>query len=563
MKTPPNPSSSKSSASKLRVRRSIVELQHEYEQGNKKPLEDLMRAWKGIKELAYDDPKSFFTLGGYHGEPFRGAGYGNGTFWGGYCNHGNVLFPTWHRIYCLKIEEALQSITGCASVMLPYWDETAKYPNESAGEPQYQGVPWAFTRPTFELDGVTIPNPLKSFKLPLAIADNISDNDSLGTGGGVYGKYLGYETVRYPLSGLVGTPEAQADSEKHNAQFTEEQATSLLSQNVLAWIDNTVVIPGGKITYDIGVAGQFAKCLDAPNYTVFSNTTSAQQWNDIHEASQHVVPLEEPHNHLHLAMGGFDLPLAYKQPDFSPIDGANGDMGENDTAALDPIFYFHHCNIDRVFWLWQKKHADQGYLDKLDLIDAYPGTNSTDSQGSTPGVPSNAWLTLESPLSPFTKQEQGQARPYTSLDCVNIEKQLGYTYSKGSLEEGSPLLKAAATVPTSTKALRVTRINKAPIKGSFIVAAYRHGAGGEKQLIGLKAVLNRWDSGFCANCQTHLEVKASFPIPLPTASKSASVSATAETDAAENYSVEIVGRAHNQVQMAKLAVAKPYRVELR
>ena len=556
--------STKPSPSKLRVRRSIVEMQHEYEQGNKKPLEDLMRAWKGIKELAYDDPKSFFTLGGYHGEPFRGAGYGNGTFWGGYCNHGNVLFPTWHRIYCLKIEEALQSIPGCASVMLPYWDETAKYPNESAGEPQYQGVPWAFTRPTFELDGETIPNPLKSFTLPLTIADNISDNGSLATGGGVYGKKKGYETVRYPLSGLVGTAEAQAESEKHNALFTEKEATALLNQNVLAWLDNTVVVDGKSLSYPIGVGDQFAQCLNAPNFTVFSNTTSAQQWNALLEESQTpVVPLEEPHNHLHLAIGGFDLPVTFKQPDFSPIDGANGDMGENDTAALDPIFYFHHCNIDRVFWLWQKKHADKGYLDKLDLIDAYPGTNSTDSQGATPGVPSNSWLTLESPLSPFTKGERGHERPYTSLDCVNIEKQLGYTYSKGSLEEGSPLLKAAATARTSTKVLHVSRINKAPIKGSFIVAAYRHGAGGEKQLIGLKAVLNRWDSGFCANCQTHLEVKASFPIPIPTASKSALRGAPAQADTADNYSVELVGRAHNKVEMARLTVAKPYRIELR
>jgi tyrosinase len=36
----------------LRVRRSIQEIQNEYTAGNKKPLEDVMRAWKGIKELA-------------------------------------------------------------------------------------------------------------------------------------------------------------------------------------------------------------------------------------------------------------------------------------------------------------------------------------------------------------------------------------------------------------------------------------------------------------------------------------------------------------------------------
>ena len=62
-----------------RVRRSIQELQDEYTSGNKKPLADLMRAWKGIKELDPADPRSFFVLGGYHGEPFRGAGWGNAS----------------------------------------------------------------------------------------------------------------------------------------------------------------------------------------------------------------------------------------------------------------------------------------------------------------------------------------------------------------------------------------------------------------------------------------------------------------------------------------------------
>ena len=60
----------------LRVRRSIQDLQDDFMKGNKKPLEDLMRAWKGIKELPPDNPRSFFVIGGYHGAPFRGAGWG-------------------------------------------------------------------------------------------------------------------------------------------------------------------------------------------------------------------------------------------------------------------------------------------------------------------------------------------------------------------------------------------------------------------------------------------------------------------------------------------------------
>ena len=45
-------------------------LEDQYKKGDKQPLEDLVRAWKGIKDLDPKDGKSFFVLGGYHGEPF-------------------------------------------------------------------------------------------------------------------------------------------------------------------------------------------------------------------------------------------------------------------------------------------------------------------------------------------------------------------------------------------------------------------------------------------------------------------------------------------------------------
>jgi tyrosinase len=331
------------------------------------------------------------VLGGLHGEPFRGAGWGSSVYWGGYCNHGNVLFPTWHRVYLLKLEEALQSIPGCQDVMLPYWDETSD-------DSLQNGIPWALTQENFVLDGVTISNPLRSFVFNQSIQDFINGDDPN------YSKPKGYETVRYPLSGLVGSAEDRAATEKHNAQYPNySDNVKLLNQNVIAWLTSTVVIDGKPIS--TSVKTRYINCLDAPNYTVFSNTSSAAQWNaDCDSGVPPVVSLESHHNAIHLAVGGFDVP----GDDRSPIAGANGDMGENDTAGLDPIFFFHHCFVDRVFWLWQKKH---GFTDHLPVMAEYPGTNSVDSQGPTPGVAPNSWLTLDSPLNPF-KDEDGVT--YTS-----------------------------------------------------------------------------------------------------------------------------------------------------
>ncbi|MGW4774375.1 tyrosinase family protein [Nocardia sp. NPDC004278] len=50
---------------------------------------------------------------------------------------------------------------------------------------------------------------------------------------------------------------------------------------------------------------------------------------------------------------------------------ANGDMGENDTAVFDPIFCFHYCVIDYVFWV---SHKRRGFTDRLSLRNtAYSG----------------------------------------------------------------------------------------------------------------------------------------------------------------------------------------------
>lgn len=475
-----------------RVRRSLTELEDEYGSDIKQPLEDLMRAWKGIKELPPDDLRSFFVLGGYHGEPFRGAGWGIGEnlFWGGYCHHGNVLFPVWHRAYLYALENALRSIPGCEEVTMPFWDECS-------ADSLQKGIPWSLTAETFELDGQTIANPLRSYVFPLNIVDHIHGDIPN------YSKRAGYETVRYPYSGLVGSKAEEEATAKHNEQWSYPQAVQVLDENIIAWLKHKIVIKGKEV--NIGIYKAFVNCLGAPNYTVFSNTTSAAAWND--NAPQ-VEPLESPHNKVHLAIGGYDVPTGPNKGDDSVIPGANGDMGENDTAALDPIFYFHHCFIDRVFWMWQQGN---GATTELQVVEGYPGTNSADSQGATPGIAPNTWLNMDTPLDPFEWEVDGELRKITGQDLFNIETQLDYTYGPGSLEDldAAPthLDAAAADEPK----LHVTGIDRGGIRGSFLIVASAE-VDGETQVIGSEAVLSRWNVGGCANCQTHLMASASFPL---------------------------------------------------
>jgi tyrosinase len=399
----------------LRIRKDITTLSNA-------ELDRLVKAFDHIcNTLPPTDFHSFYQIAGYHGMPFRGAGWANNSWWGGYCNHGNILFPTWHRAYLQRLEDALRTAPGCSDLALPYWNELVTQSGKG-----YVGVPPPiFLQENYvyledpDLKGKSIKNPLFSYRLQKSIVDNTSP-DTVATHGN-YTKLKNYETVRYPYSGLMGAGDIE-ETEKHNAQVSalgRDRTNEILCENVLRWLNmKTFDTHDGK-TVQAGVGKDFEACLNAPNYTVFSNTTSAKAWNDDHMDDlgfAKVVPLETPHNKIHLAVGGFDVP---GQGDYDVYPGANGDMGENNTASFDPIFYFHHCFIDLMFWRWQQNKRATDKLDikySEDVTPDYPGTNSVDSQGPTPGVMANATLTLDSPLTPFTKQDPstGQEVPKTS-----------------------------------------------------------------------------------------------------------------------------------------------------
>ena len=509
------------SVKKPRIRYSVRQLQEMYDNGNKEPLENLWRAWMGIKALPPEDINSFFNLAGYHGEPFTGGGAYNPKYWGGYCNHGNVLFPTWHRVYCLKVEEALRTIVP--DVTLPYWDETSE-------DSLKMGIPKALTQQTVLLpkreddpEGTTyitvdgkeyrrVDNPLISFTLPEKIDD--LKNDPVQPY--AYTKHAGYTTVRYPLSGLVGTEEARIKTLIHNDKYSYyPDNVTLLDKNIVAWLnagatrpphDHSPPRPGS-------IHSKFVNCLQAPTYTLFSNTVSASAYNAKHPEAP-VTPLESPHNDIHLAVGGYDFP-GFR---VGQVAGSNGDMGENNTASFDPIFFFHHCNVDRMFWLWQEQ---TGHTDDFDIDTDDPGARSDtlpNGQGPTPNFVDNAVLSMDTPLTPFMVSPEKNQRMYTSRDAINIRKQMGYTYSDGSLDKDQlmKLVKPKARGMAHGKVLRVYGINRELFAGSFIINVYAN-VDGEEIYIGNESILSRWSVKQCANCLNHLPVEAFFPLDELTA----------------------------------------------
>jgi tyrosinase len=529
-------------------RRSIYDLVDDRENGKPEALDTLMRAWKGIQGRPPDHADSFFVIGGYHGEPFRGAGTTDAAvWWGGFCEHGTVLFPTWHRAYLHRLEKALQSVEGCERVMQPFWDECDPRARKD-------GLPAVFTDPTYTYaDGETIPNPLKSYTLPLELEDQVT-NEVPGDAS-IYTKPAGYTTVRYPLSGLVGNSCDAAATAAHNAQHSDDaQNTKDLNGIVVDWLTAQPYPPSS--TSPTSVQGldfdKFLQSLQTPTYTLFSNTTSQNAWNAAHANGPVVFALENPHNNIHVAIGGIDIPT-YKR---SRIPGANGDMGENDTAALDPIFYFHHCFIDYVFWTWQRRHGATQWFD-IDPND--PGAIATPPGAQTPaGRGQNEQLSMDSPLNPFRTGEGPAARAMTSRDVVDIGN-LGYRFGPGSLDEYANPDTPIPPFPDGP-VVHVSGINRGRIAGSFVIAAHAE-SDGEKRLIGFEAVLSRWHVAGCANCQLHLESKATFPVPSHlhelAASRPEVITASVHTREGLHGGAPIAAGAH------VLSPSTPFNVEVR
>ncbi|EKJ70223.1 hypothetical protein FPSE_09597 [Fusarium pseudograminearum CS3096] len=156
-------------------------------------------------------------------------------------------------------------------------------------------------------------NPLFAYTLQQVLADNHTTTDVSR-----YTKPAGYQTVRYPLSGLVGNVKDKHETEVHNAGQGLDDGTVDIKDD-----GDPLTRLHPPDTYSIYF--RFQICLKVPNYTIFSNKASMAKYIQDHGGKPHYgIAPEEPHNAIHLALGGSYQKAVYNA---DPILGANGDMG--------------------------------------------------------------------------------------------------------------------------------------------------------------------------------------------------------------------------------------------
>ncbi|KAG8891850.1 hypothetical protein FRB99_003288, partial [Tulasnella sp. 403] len=111
--------------------------------GDQKQFSLYIQALQEMQDDAQSQFTSHFQIGGIHGRPYTPWDSSGGPepvseAWGGYCTHGSVLFPTWHRPYMALYEQVLQShaveiakkyqvdqagwLAAANTLRMPFWD---------------------------------------------------------------------------------------------------------------------------------------------------------------------------------------------------------------------------------------------------------------------------------------------------------------------------------------------------------------------------------------------------------------------------------------------------------
>jgi hypothetical protein len=135
-------------------------------------------------------------------------------------------------------------------------------------------------------------------------------------------------------------------------------------------------------------------------------TTYPEFQNALESGAGLSSPSQQMHNGLHGWVGG---PL--------------GQMSSPAISPFDPLFYLHHCNIDRLWAMWQADGHDYDYPTTGGSAEHNRNSIMYPWVGGTPGYGTNAAIASSIPMPDFSSL--GIQRNVDTLDYRNA---YGYTY---------------------------------------------------------------------------------------------------------------------------------------
>ena len=289
----------------------------------KKALESYAKGIKVMLGLPPDHPQNWFRNAFIH---FLD------------CPHGNWWFFAWHRGYLGTFEQTIRKLSGDREFAIPYWDwtELPRVPAE-----MFNGVldphqaRYAPSTKNLSVFSGFYKTALKAFWISLSDAQKAqlvlrgyADLDTL------WSDVTGYSTdLKEGISGNMAyaNPCGSRYLTRENPRLDDKTSYNVSQAVVYSGLS----APSFYNESDESLS--FSSCRTLSHNTAPSSTTKFSILEGL------------PHNKVHNYIGGVG-PL-------SP--GPFGNMANN-LSPIDPIFFLHHSNMDRLWDLWTRKQQMLG-----------------------------------------------------------------------------------------------------------------------------------------------------------------------------------------------------------
>ncbi|HLK17080.1 MAG TPA: tyrosinase family protein [Fimbriimonadaceae bacterium] len=185
-------------------------------------------------------------------------------------------------------------------------------------------------------------------------------------------------------------------------------------------------------------------------------------------------------------------------------DSIGPTMGDQDVAAFDPVFWFFHCNWDRLFWKWQT-------LVQGTVLNGLISTIDKNGDETSYQIFTDAALESINPFSaaPLNLKTTDVIDSVNSLNVQYTDPPAAAPAQMVAKTEMAALASRRFTVDTSRVNVRVKGINRLKIPGTFRVHLLKDG-----KEIARAAFFQPSEVEKCATCAENAIATFDFELPI-------------------------------------------------
>ena len=252
------------------------------------------------------------------------------------CPHGNWWFYVWHRAYLGYFEQTIRNLSGDDTFAIPYWDWTT--------QPQIPGPMFA---------GVLTPQDMafEPYTGNLSLFTSLLQPALTSTGtASTPRSERSYTSAATPTSTACGTSHWLLPPQKYGISGNMAYAITCGSR----YLTRANPKLDEKTAYDVspfvvysGLSRRLLQSRDQPELQQLEDTIAQYTARKYDQVS---VLEGLPHNKVHNYIGSVGL--------LDP--GPYGNM-TNFLSPIDPIFFLHHANFDRLWDVWTRSRSGSTY----------------------------------------------------------------------------------------------------------------------------------------------------------------------------------------------------------